>query len=216
MKTANHFISGSNLLFRIGVVCGAAVLWVLLPADSGWGQIDAIGPPSAYEAPQYVPPPPRKSHVHLVDNGDGTLTETTTGLMWARADSYADLGKCLNWYQSRKYVPNLRTGGYDDWRMPTMRELGGIFDNTKENAITWDHQPEYPLALDEKFADGAAYWYWSADYEKTKMTDCCALALYFVTGIANTRRLTVCSNGGVRAVRGTGKDDSQSAPLWEN
>ena len=37
-----------------------------------------------YEAPPWVPPPPPESRVHLVDNGDGTLTETKTHLMWTQ------------------------------------------------------------------------------------------------------------------------------------
>ena len=71
-----------------------------------------------YEASQYVPPPPPQSKVHLTDNQDGTLTDNH-GLMWTLKDSYADLGGCLNWYQSYDYVKSLKTGGYNDWRMPT-------------------------------------------------------------------------------------------------
>ena len=137
-----------------------------------------------------------------MDNGDGTLTELNTGLMWAQADSHANLGKCLNWFQSYEYVKNLRLGGYADWRMPTIFELYGIYDDTKENVISLDHDPNHPLALDEKFADGAAYWYWSGEYEETDLTDCCAESYYFVTGMANVRRFHYCEHGGVRAVRG--------------
>ena len=77
-------------------------------------QIDSIGPPAPYEAPQYVLPPPPKSHLNFIENKDGTLTETRSNLMWAKSDSYADLGRCLNWYDSMDYAKNLRTGGYAD------------------------------------------------------------------------------------------------------
>ena len=79
-----------------------------------------------YEAPPWVPPPPPKSRVHLVDNSDGTLTETKTRLMWTQKDSYADLGKCLNWHEAKDYVENLTTGGYTDWRLPLVVEYGMI------------------------------------------------------------------------------------------
>ena len=85
--------------------------------------------------------------------------------------------------------------------MPTARELYSIYDDTLENVIGWDHNPEHPLRLSKLFADGAAYWYWSGEREETKLTHCCASAFYFVKGFSNTRRLTACANGGTRAVR---------------
>lgn len=154
-----------------------------------------------YEAPPYVPPPPRESKLHLIDNGDGTITDPDSGLMWAQADSYAALGSCLNWHQSVEYAQTLTTGGYDDWRLPTLEELYSIYDDTKENVMGLDHDPEQPLHLDEKFADGAAYWYWSSDHDKTILRDCCARAFYFVKGFANVRRFSFCQYGGARPVR---------------
>lgn len=153
-----------------------------------------------YEAPPYVPPPPPESKVHLTDNGDETITDGN-GLMWTKKDSYADLGQCLNWYQSNEYVNNLMVGGYEDWRMPTILELYGIYDDTIENAMAFDHNPDHPLRLSRLFADGAAYWHWSGEREETKLTDCCASTFYYAKGISNVRRLTLCNNGGVRAVR---------------
>lgn len=153
-----------------------------------------------YEAPPYIPPPPPISKVHLTDNKDGTITDQQ-GLMWTQKDSHADLGKCLNWHQSYVYVENLKTGGYNDWRMPTTWEMYSIYDDTIENVMAWDHDPENPLHLHALFADGAAYWYWSRDKQDTDLSDCCAPSFYFVTGLSNVRRLSMCTNGGVRAVR---------------
>lgn len=153
-----------------------------------------------YEAPHYVPPPPPKSRVHLTDNKDGTITDHK-GLMWTQKDSFADLGQCLNWYESYEYVKSLKTGGYDDWRMPTSWEMYVIYDDTIENVMAWDHDPKHPLHLNAMFADGAAYWYWSGDKQDTELTDCCAPFFYYVTGLSSMRRLSMCMNGGVRAVR---------------
>ena len=165
----------------------------------------------AYEAPLWVPPPPPQSRLHLLDNGDGTLTETKTRLMWTQKDSYADLGKCLNWYQAKSYVENLKTGGHTDWRLPKVFEYGMIYDNTQENNMAWDHDPAQPLGLSKQFAEGAAYWYWSAEYDENNLADCCARVAYFVTGRAFTRNLANCTNGGVRAVR-----DLNSTPVRAN
>lgn len=158
-------------------------------------------PTEPYVAPPYVPPPPPESTVHLVDNGDGTVSHTDRPLMWAEADSYADLGKCLNWHEAGEYAENLTIGNYSDWRMPTLEELAEIYDNTKENVMSFDHDSKTPLALDEKFADGAAYWYWVSDHTKTDLTDCCTRTLYFVLGTVHTRRFSDCMSGGVRPVR---------------
>lgn len=160
-------------------------------------------PKPPYEAPEYIPPPlnPLQSKSHLIDNENGTITDLGTGLMWSRKDSYADLNKCLTWPDSVKYVENLNTAGYVDWRIPTIKELASIYDITQENVMAWDHDPEYPMALDKKFADGAAYWYWSSDCGTTELTECCAKTLYFVNGAIHIRRFELCNNGGVRAVR---------------
>lgn len=177
---------------------------LMVVAAGGFGTPALAGPyiqQEPYIAPPYVPPPPPESKVHLIDNNDGTLSAPDTGLMWVRKDSYSDLGRCLNWYESEAYVKQLKTGGYADWRMPDMEELFSIYDNTKETVIGWDGDEEHPLRISEKFAEGAAYWVWSAEREKTALTECCAFSFYFVKGMIHVRRLTMCSNGGVRAVR---------------
>lgn len=183
------------LAFSVAVATGLTVRPALAEADFNPYVHD-----QPYEAPQYVLPPPPVSKVHLTDNHDGTITDQN-GMMWTQKDSYSDLGRCLNWYDSFEYVNNLKTGGHTDWRMPTSFEMYGIYDDTIENAMAWDHDPENPLHLNSLFAEGAAYWYWSIDRHETDLTHCCAPSFYFVKGFTNVRRLTDCMNGGVRAVR---------------
>lgn len=154
-----------------------------------------------YAAETFVPPPPLKSTLRLADNGDGTITDPDTQLMWTKKDSYADLSRCMRWHEGKAYVENLTTGGYDDWRLPTQRELYSIYDFPKNNVMGWDHDPENPLHMDEKFADGAAYWYWTSKFYDTELTECCAVSFYFVQGTFHARRYTMCMNGGVRGVR---------------
>ena len=194
-KTFRAFYRFESSLWRLAMLGG-----LLFFPPSVFADIKNYIHDKPYEAPPYVPPPPRQSKVHLTDNQDGTLTDQQ-GLMWTHKDSYADLGQCLNWYQSYDYVKSLETGGHNDWRMPTTMELYGIYDDTIENVMAWDHDPENPLHLNTMFADGAAYWYWSGEKEDTDLTDCCAPSYYFVTGFSNVRRLSTCMNGGVRAIR---------------
>jgi len=156
-----------------------------------------------YEAPPYKEPLKKTeiSKLHLIPNGDGTLTDPDSGLLWTQKDSYADLEKCLNWQESLDYVEKLDTGGFTDWRIPTIKELSTLYDPTKENNMAWDHNPEFPLAQDEQFADGSAYWFWSSEDTIAEKARNCAKTLYFVKGLIHFRNLNQCNNGGVRAVR---------------
>jgi uncharacterized caspase-like protein len=76
----------------------------------------------------------------FIDNGNGTVTDTKTGLMWAARDKETHTnwvdgpnGKILStsWSKARSYCENYRGGGYTDWRMPTQDELAGLYDSAK-------------------------------------------------------------------------------------
>ncbi|MFC1452591.1 DUF1566 domain-containing protein [Verrucomicrobiota bacterium] len=68
----------------------------------------------------------------FVDNGDGTVTDTATGLMWQQADS----GTGMNWEDALAYAENLELGGYRDWRLPNAKELQSILDYTRSPDTT--------------------------------------------------------------------------------
>lgn len=186
-----------------GMPSGASafVAWAFFALILSGFDAPFLSHPDPYEAPPYVPPPPPVSKLKLIDNGDGTLSTPDFNRMWTRADSYADLKRCLNFYEAGDYVKNLRTGGFSDWRLPAVGELAILYDSTQDNVMAWDHDNEFPMSLSNRFADGAAYWYWSNDLSETNLTDCCARTVYFVNGMAHVRRLTACKDGGVRAVR---------------
>ena len=52
------------------------------------------------------------------DNGDGTVTDLVTGLMWQK-----DPGPKKTFEQAVAGASACRVGGYDDWRLPTIKEL---------------------------------------------------------------------------------------------
>jgi len=65
----------------------------------------------------------------FLDNGDGTVTDTKTGLMWAAKDN----GIPINWPDALSYCQNFSGGGHTDWRMPTVDELAGLYDPEVKN-----------------------------------------------------------------------------------
>jgi len=68
----------------------------------------------------------------FIDNGNGTITDSATRLMWQQSDS----GKGVNWEEALKYAESLELGGYDDWRLPNSKELQSIVDYTRSVQTT--------------------------------------------------------------------------------
>lgn len=52
------------------------------------------------------------------DNGDGTVTDNNTGLMWQQTPPTDK----MSYDEAVEYVENLELGGYTDWRLPTIKE----------------------------------------------------------------------------------------------
>jgi len=59
----------------------------------------------------------------FVDNGDGTITDGSTGLNWMQGD-----GGPFNWADALAYCENLSLAGADDWRLPDAKELQYLVD----------------------------------------------------------------------------------------
>lgn len=78
-------------------------------------------------------------------NGDGTVLDRTTGLIWALLDSEQELGGCLTYEAAQQYIANLKLGPSNAWRLPTASELASILK----------HSPYYPSS--------GAQWYWSSE-----------------------------------------------------
>ena len=69
------------------------------------------------------------SQNNFSDNGDGTVTDASTGLMWQQANtSYG-----YTWAEALDYCEGLELAGYTDWRLPTIKELFSIADLSSDN-----------------------------------------------------------------------------------
>jgi len=54
------------------------------------------------------------------------------GKMWSLVAE-----KVMTWSEALEYAKNLREGGYDDWRLPTIEELGELMAQRGKNSPFW-------------------------------------------------------------------------------
>lgn len=120
---------------------------------------------------------------NLIDNSDGTVTDTSTGLMWQQ-----DEAGSMNWADALTYCENLSLAGYDDWRLPNRNELQSIVDDG-------EHDP----AIDIVFFPGAEWsYYWSS----TTCTYYSDFAWHVGFGLGAVYDYYKSNSSYVRAVRG--------------
>ena len=76
-----------------------------------------------------------KSQIDFADNGDGTVTDSATDLMWSRDDSSEGLNweEALDWVEAKNVENYL---GYSDWRLPKTKELQSIVDYNRSPDTT--------------------------------------------------------------------------------
>ncbi|HHD72886.1 MAG TPA: DUF1566 domain-containing protein [Epsilonproteobacteria bacterium] len=113
---------------------------------------------------------------NFTDNGDGTVSDANTALMWQKTPS----SQTYIWYSAAEYCGNLELAGYTDWRMPGVKELFSI-----ENFSTgWPYsdQTNFDLASGRITKDEQ---YWSSNHyvgETVEGGSDAAFGVNFVTG----------------------------------
>ena len=81
--------------------------------DSNEIAVPAVGEPFYGQDAQYDGHQPS-----YTDNGNGTITDNVTGLMWQKAVS-----EKINFDEALAGADAFSLAGYDDWRLPTIKEL---------------------------------------------------------------------------------------------
>ncbi len=104
----------------------------------------------------------------FTDNGDGTVTDELTGLVWLKDANCTDAvggiargGGLLNWPSALAWSNNLASGrcglsdnsAAGDWRLPNIVELRSLVDYSR-------HDPA--LAAGHPFVNVRSIWYWSS------------------------------------------------------
>lgn len=117
--------------------------------------------------------------MEYVDNEDGTVTDNSTGLMWAQNDSV----ETMNWLEALDYAKNAELAGYSDWRLPNSKELQSLVDYEKE-ALPAINTDFFSTTVTEFDSVDDVYWFWSG----TTQGDFKHTACYVAFGQAWSRK----------------------------
>ena len=104
------------------------------PGDDGTLQAGAVWP-----SPRFT------------DNGDGTITDNLTGLVWLKDANYAntighdpdgDGAGRMSWTSALDFVADINAGdfpnfGYTDWRLANVNEMDSLVNAEQENHAVW-------------------------------------------------------------------------------
>ena len=122
-----------------------------------------------------------------IDNGNGTVTDIETKLMWQQATADENY---MTWYVARtSYCPDLSLAGYTGWRLPTLDELRALVDRS------WGYNPTINHMY---FPNTVSSFYWSSTTTKPNTPGALGVAFYYGDDSISNKTNSYY----VRAVRG--------------
>jgi len=112
--TGKTFIlrSGGVLVFSTGTLINTAGMPDTDQASSYTG---TFGEDHDYQ--------PAATQMSYTDNGDGTITDNRTGLMWLKDANQYNGGATQTWEAALSGCEGFTYAGYTDWRLPNVKEL---------------------------------------------------------------------------------------------
>ena len=134
-------------------------------------------------------------NARYIDNGNGTITDTQTNLMWKKTDSFQDTKKWKNWFTGHEYMQIVsleRFGGFEDWRYPSEDEAYSLVELDKTNQDKYGDD----IYLDPIFEPGSAGGTWTEDIK-----DSSSLVIQYEDGLKVWPSQYANLNMAVRLVR---------------
>jgi len=134
--------------------------------------------------------------IRFKDNGDGTVTDAESNLMWKQTDAFQELSKWINWHQANEYITGLNSqkfAGYQDWRMPNLEEAESLFDEE------WSIRDldRFEIYISPAFSPGGGFTTWTSEQRPHNG----AVIFYYRYGHANINNKDDITKDSVRAIR---------------
>ncbi len=118
----------------------------------------------------------------FTDNGDGTVTDNLTDLVWLKKTNTA--GAQVNWTTAFTYIDELNASGtmnaldagdtsnggthQTDWRLPNRKELFSLLDQSQLNPAVKSGHP---------FSDIESEWYWTSSTDDLNTANAWAISM---------------------------------------
>lgn len=114
-----------------------------------------------------------------IDNGNGTIKDTKTGLMWKKCSEGQTGNNCAGkageytWNQAMKQFSRVNFTNYDNWRIPTMHELKSLIycSNGVSPEEAWNNACDgiksrggdhASPTIQQKYFPNTSFFYWSS------------------------------------------------------
>jgi hypothetical protein len=100
---------------------------------------------------------PIYAYGNYIDNGNGTITDNITGLVWQKCSMGQNVLDCsgtasaTTWVNAISYCNNLELALQTDWRLPNINELKSLVDYNQVGS-----------AINNLFLNTIAWYYWSS------------------------------------------------------
>ena len=101
----------------------------------------------------------------FVDNGDGTVKDEESGLVWCQKDSWQVHQDWITFQEAMSWVDELNKKdflGFHDWRMPEKEEIEKLF--VQESTIIGRSKQE--LHIDSVFEPGGGNGSWCLPFDQ--------------------------------------------------
>ena len=118
----------------------------------------------------------------FIDNHNGTITDSHTGLMWQEGYAYRETGNYISWYDANYYIEKMnqkKLGGFADWRLPSKLEIQSLYEIARSfesrgktfilhidpvfefsyGSCFWTNRTKLSAALGFEFDVGDTHWY---------------------------------------------------------
>ena len=92
----------------------------------------------------------------FIDNGNDTVSDSQTELIWFKKDSRQILGKWIHLEKAMKFAEEqnaVNFGGFNDWRIPKLEDIRTVFDKSFSQKDFGNSEIHIPAEFEPKGAD---------------------------------------------------------------